>query len=455
MSRALDALYVMSGGASGAASMDAAALAKVDKSRESDPRRQALSTDEGMAEILRGHRGSAAREAPGPPVVSVKDLGSEGFVVGRGGGDGSILDALSVMSGYAAVGGPHGGGGGGGGHHGGGHHGGHHGGGHHGGHHGGGRRRRGWGGGPWPWGAVLDNGPAYVIDTLDTDECSDGPTLFMPSGERVCPGDPRYPALARAHAALHSTGANPYEFATGDLTCSGVDVDAWKAANRVRLRPSERHRWLLAVSTAGRLSDMSESQLRADIEGGVTTGSIFGKWFERVSGIPFSGDFIGTAGTIDNVKMLAFGEKSTMLAVADKAGLVIEQRAEDLPGSESLKVTEPKVYVLVEFVYRTMQSTMPWPVYNDATFANKWCPVDAQVALSVTFKPSADSKNVPKPTGLGNPSTFLPVPSTEDIANAAASVFKGAGQAASDIGASLMYAGLGIAAIAAVVVLKK
>jgi hypothetical protein len=416
--------------------MAGADFSKVDKSRESDPRRQALSTEQLAQEVLQGHRGSAAREAPGPPVVSVKDLGDEGFVVG----------------------GPHGGGGG---HHGGGHHGG----GHHGGHwHGRGGRGRGRGWGPWPWGGLIDTGPAYVLDMSDTDQCDgQGRALYMPSGEPVCPGDPRYEALARAHAraSLSSTGstASGRDFAIGDFGCSNVDISAWMSANRVRLHPGERHRWLLAISTTGRLSNMSADELRTDIEGGVATGSIFGRWFEKVNGIPLTGDLTDTRGSVDNVKLLTFGDKATMLAVADKAGLVIEQRAEDLPGASSLLVKEPKVYAMVEFVYRSVDSSMPWPVYNDNTLVRKWCPIDAQVALSVTFKQSADSKTVPKETSLTNPSTYLPVPSTEEIAKAASDVAsgiaKGAGEAASGIGSAIMYLGLGAVAIAAAVMLKK
>ena len=439
-------------------------FSKVDKARESDIRRQALSTDAAVLELMHGHKGSRGREEAGAPVVTFKASDGDddsGFVVGdfaiggpRGGGGGR--------------GGGRGGGGGGrgrGGRGGGGGRGRHH----HPGHH------RGWrGGAPWPWGAVLDTGPAYYLDVDDFEsECEeDGPTLYMPNGEGVCPGDRRYPALARAFALAHSASGwipgSPSAlgtggYAVGDLGCSGVNVDEWKRQNRVKLYPGERHRWLLAISTAkstsgllgSDLSTMSEDELRTNIEGGVANGSIFGKWFEKIAGIPLSGEFTGTSGKIDNLRMLAFGSKETMLAVAEKSGLVAEARADDTK-NPTVDVPAPKVYALVEFIYRSVQDSMPWPVYNDLVLANKWCPLGAQVALSVAFRQSKDSKDVPKETSLLNPSTFIPgVPSTDDIAAAAKSLGAGIGSAAKGIGEGVLYLGLGIAALAAVVMIKK
>jgi hypothetical protein len=235
-------------------------------------------------------------------------------------------------------------------------------------------------------------------------------------------------------------------FAVGDMLCSGIDLDAWKAANRVVLYPGQRIRWLIARSSDDKAS---VGDVQAHMEGSFTTASVFRKWFDPVA--LESGDITETeAGKIDNLQVLAIGTKDDMLAVAAKAGLVIEKRAEDLPGP--LKVREPKTYALVEFIYRGVQTSMPWPVYNDATFSRKWCPVDCQVALSASFKQSADSRTVPKETALGNPSTIIPgVPSTEEIVKAA----KAAGEAAKGLGQGLLYAGLGVAAIAAIVLIKK
>jgi hypothetical protein len=438
---ARNALLIMSGAApEGLGGEDA--FAAVDKSRESDIRRQGLSTEAAALEIMHGRKGSGGREAPGAPVVRFSGQGDDGGVFvgdvaiggprggggGRGGGRGGGPRGGGPRGGAPRAGRGGGGGGGGGRHH------------HpHHPHHG-----RGWrGGAPWPWGAVLDTGPAYYLDARDFEECDEGPTLYLPNGEGVCPGDRRYPALARAFALAHSASG---EHSTGDLGCSGVDLDSWKRMNRVPLRPGERHRWLIARSSD---DGATIDDVRAHMEGGFATASVFQKWFDRVALLP--GDMTETeAGKIDNLKVLAQGTKEEMLLVAEKGGLVIEKRAEDLP--QPPRVREPKTYALVEFVYRSTQNSMAWPVYDDATIARKWCPTEPQVALSVAFKPSADSKQVPKETSLDNPSTIIPiVPSTEQIADAASKF----GGAAKGIGEGVMYLGLGIAALAAVVMIKK
>ncbi len=221
----------------------------------------------------------------------------------------------------------------------------------------------------------------------------------------------------------------------GDLTCPGVDVDEWKKTHRVSLYPEQRHRWLFAVNSTGQTA----TEIRAIFE--TTTfpfNPVFLRWFSWVALNP--GDVVGTSGKIDNVKVLAFGTKANMIEAAAKAGLRIAQRAEDmLP----LNVKEPKIYVLVEFDYRSVDNSMPWPVYNGSTLKSKWCPVDADVALSIAFTQSADAANIPKETSLANPSTYLPIPSSETIEKAAAEVGKGAAAAA-------YWVGVGVVAVAVV-----
>lgn len=221
----------------------------------------------------------------------------------------------------------------------------------------------------------------------------------------------------------------------GDLTCPDVDVDEWKKTHRVRLYPEQRHRWLFAVNSTGQTA----TEIRALFE--TTTfpfNPVFLRWFSWVALNP--GDLTGTSGKIDNVKVLAFGAKSDMIEAASKAGLGIAQRAEDmLP----LSVREPKVYVLVEFDYRSVESSMPWPVYNNLTLKSKWCPIDADVALSIAFTQSADAANIPKETSIANPSTYLPIPSSETIEKAADDLAKGAS-------AAMYWVGAGLVAVAVV-----
>lgn len=208
----------------------------------------------------------------------------------------------------------------------------------------------------------------------------------------------------------------------GDITCPNVDVDQWKQTHRVRLYPEQRMRWLFAVTSTGQTANALRAMFETTI---FPYNPVFLRWFSWVALNP--GDSFGTSGKIDNVKMLAYGTKDEMIAVAAKAGLGIAQRAEDmLP----LHVKDPKVYVLVEFDYRSIETSMPWPVFNDSTLKSKWCPIDADVALSIAFTQSADARSIPKETSLNNPSTYLPIPSSETIEKAAADAAKAAAEAA-------------------------
>lgn len=209
-----------------------------------------------------------------------------------------------------------------------------------------------------------------------------------------------------------------------DIGCGDVDVDQWKARNRVRLYPSQRMRWLFAVSKDGR-EGMTETELRAVFETTIFPfNPVFLRWFSQVALNP--GDVLATQGKIDNTKMLAYGTKEEMLDVAARSGLVIAERAENLPGISTLVVRQPKVYALVEFDYRSIDTSMPWPVYNGRTLANKWCPLDCDVALSVTFQQTTDAKNIPKETSIANPSTWTPLPSSEEVLKIAGEAAKGA-----------------------------
>jgi len=209
----------------------------------------------------------------------------------------------------------------------------------------------------------------------------------------------------------------------GDVGCVGIDLDAWKAANRVKLYPGQRIRWIFAKATDDKAS-LDDTVAQA--EGSFGTASVFQKWFDPVALLP--GDLTETeAGKIDNLKVLGIGTREAMIAAGQSSGLIIAQKAEDIPGPISVRT--PKIYVLVEFVYRGTQSSMPWPVYDDATFARKWCPKEALWGLSVAFSQGADAAIVPKETTLSNPSTYTPLPSSEKIAETAADLMKKAGEA--------------------------
>jgi len=202
-------------------------------------------------------------------------------------------------------------------------------------------------------------------------------------------------------------------FGLGDVGCSGIDLAKWKATNRVKLYPGQRIRWIFARSTDDKAS---LDDIRAQAEGSFGTASVFQKWFDPVALLP--GDYTETeAGKIDNLKVLGIGTRDAMITAGQTAGLVIAQKAEDMPGP--ILVRLPKVYVLVEFIYRGTQNSMPWPVYDDAVIARKWCPTEAQWGLSIAFGQGKDAAVVPKETTLSNPSTYTPLPSSETIAKKA------------------------------------
>lgn len=233
--------------------------------------------------------------------------------------------------------------------------------------------------------------------------------------------------IVRPHDGIYYGGRRVIALAgtgVGDVGCTGIDLDDWKAKNRVKLYPGQRVRWILARSTDDKAS---LDQIRSQAEGSFSTATVFQKWFDPVALLP--GDYTETeAGKIDNLKVLGTGTREQMIAAGQTAGLAIAQRAEDMPGP--IYVRQPKIYVLVEFVYRGTQDSMPWPMFNDAVLARKWCPTDALWGLSITFAQGKDAAVVPKETAVSNPSTYTPLPSSETIAKAADDLSKKAGDAA-------------------------
>jgi hypothetical protein len=244
---------------------------------------------------------------------------------------------------------------------------------------------------------------------------------------------------------IYYGGRRVIRLGVGDIGCSGINLDEWKTKNRVRLYPGQRIRWIFARSTDDKAS---LDDIRAQVVGQNFTASVFQKWFDPVALLP--GDFTETeAGKIDNLSVLGIGTREAMITAGQAAGLVIAQKAEDMPGP--ILVRLPKIYVLVEFVYRGTQNSMPWPMYDDATIARKWCPTEAQWGLSIAFKQGADAAVVPKETTLSNPSTYTPLPSSETIAKTADEIAKKAADLAGEIPKALnwaLIAGVTVAVVA-------
>ena len=244
---------------------------------------------------------------------------------------------------------------------------------------------------------------------------------------------------------IYYQGRRVIRLGVGDIGCSGVNLDEWKSQNRVKLYPGQRIRWIFARSTDDKAS---LDDIRAQAEGSLGTASVFQKWFDPVALLP--GDLTETeAGKIDNLRVLGTGTREAMIAAGQAAGLTISQRAEDIPGPIFVRL--PKIYVLVEFVYRGTQNSMPWPVYDDAVIARKWCPTEAQWGLSIAFGQGSDAAKVPKETSLSNPSTYTPLPSSETIAKTADELAKKAADLAGEIPKALnwaLIAGVTVAVVA-------
>jgi hypothetical protein len=138
----------------------------------------------------------------------------------------------------------------------------------------------------------------------------------------------------------------------GDLGCPGVDLAKWKAANQIPIYPGKINTWVL-VRTLRDAPD--EDVLRT------TLYAVFNKWFE---GDPFDPAFSyftentegGEAGPTDHIKILQSSSDPILLSPA----VITRER---MPGPmPSLNAEGGLLYLRVEFAYRGLKKSMPWPV---------------------------------------------------------------------------------------------
>lgn len=160
--------------------------------------------------------------------------------------------------------------------------------------------------------------------------------------------------------------------AVGDLSCPGVDVDAFKAKCRAPLNPEGYNRWLLWRTTRDEPSAL-------DVER--STYAVLSKWFELVegpTGVSLPG--YGT-GKVDNVRLriVPWDWSVPWRTVA---------RREDCTPLPTV-AGNGAIGVLIEFAYRGSSHNMPWPVHK-AQIVGPWCPVQADWILARVYEPSAD-----------------------------------------------------------------
>ncbi len=160
--------------------------------------------------------------------------------------------------------------------------------------------------------------------------------------------------------------------AVGDLSCPGVDVDAFKQKCRAPLNPEGWNRWLLWRTTRDEPSAL-------DVER--STYAVLGKWFELVEGrggvrVPGNG-----TGKVDNVKI-------RVVPWDWSAPWRVVARREDCTPLPTV-AGNGAIGVVVEFVYRGQTRDMPWPVHK-AQIIGPWCRVQADWILARAYEPPAD-----------------------------------------------------------------
>lgn len=152
-------------------------------------------------------------------------------------------------------------------------------------------------------------------------------------------------------------------FATGDLFCPGVDIEKFKAANRVPMFPGKWQVWKLYRTD-------KDNPSAADIE--QTARAVVLQWFKTIE-----------AGDVDHIEVLS----------GPPAGSKRVKRWEDNPSPMSVHAKTP-IVVWVSFVYRGTATDGPWPVHK-AQVINPWCPVDADWMLGEVWLPD-EKKPIPE-----------------------------------------------------------
>lgn len=168
----------------------------------------------------------------------------------------------------------------------------------------------------------------------------------------------------------------------GDLGCSGIDVEKWRANNRAPLYPGKMNRWLLVRT----LRDKPDAD---DVRH--TLLAVFNKWFE---GSPVDPALEtaegGRAGPVDNINIIRISKSPISLTN-------ISRRREQLKTLPTVNGEGGVLYVEVHFACRALVENMPWPVrtapgWSGAQLAaSAMCPINADWMLSEVGAPELEA----------------------------------------------------------------
>lgn len=163
----------------------------------------------------------------------------------------------------------------------------------------------------------------------------------------------------------------------GDVLCPGVDVDEWKAKNRVPLFPGKENKWVLAYN-------VSDGETTNEITTRIYEA--FEYWFDASVGIIAASENRAKIGEADSVKVVSITRDRPMIDGS------IATRKETLP-SMPVVTGNDVAFAYVVFDFRGSATTMAWPCFT-SIWGGKIkgsCPNSSDIALQYTYQPT---KNV-------------------------------------------------------------
>jgi len=136
----------------------------------------------------------------------------------------------------------------------------------------------------------------------------------------------------------------------GELGCAGVDLEKWRTANVVPLFPGKMNHWVLVRT-------LRDQPTATDLDR--TLYAVMNKWFRGAPIDPVldteEGGRAG-AGAVDNLRIVKTSPAPILLPNPAR-------RREEIPGPmPTLNAEGGFTYLAVEFAYRGIPTTLPWPV---------------------------------------------------------------------------------------------
>jgi hypothetical protein len=162
------------------------------------------------------------------------------------------------------------------------------------------------------------------------------------------------------------------------LACPGLDVDQWRAANRVPLFKDQVNWWVLARTLRDNPSD-------DDIRN--TTQAVFLKWFGGWASEAIEAGQQTSAGPATQIQVRQISRDRLTLPV----GIASVARFEKLAAGPLPSVEGTPAYVLVSFAWRSPVTDAPWPTYKSPGVIHlpgaEWCPTSADWILVEAGRP--------------------------------------------------------------------